>query len=418
MLQFTIGDAAEMAGDIGPDPRLIGVLAELDGAVDTDALRAAVAERAAGFPLLAHRIVRRGPNPRTARWEEVTIDPAAHVLELATDDPIGTTIAALVAGLPETLPMWRLLILRSPDATRLLFVTHHVLLDGATAIAVVSALFGAEQPKPVVPRPRRSWLAPASALAALTRGSSATSLLTPLTSGFRIATLEVDLEALRQAAHRAGATINDLLLLAVADALRAAARQRGERLRRIVISVPTTPGPSDGEPSRNRVGGFLVAVPERRGDETDTDLLGRLAARTRRRKRLARASSDSTALSAALVAAARMGWYRPLLERQRAITTLVTNMRGPDTPLTVMGAGVRSLTPISPTLGNVGVVVAALSYAGRFRVTLRLDRAAWDVEDTLLETLSATLSRLADVGDSGSVRQRWISLVERSPRMR
>lgn len=211
----------------------------------------------------------------------------------------------------------------------------------------------------------------------------------------------MDLEALREAAHRAGATINDLLLLAVAESLRAAARQRGEQLRRVVISVPTTPGPSDGEPSRNRVGGFLVSVPERRGDETDADLLGRLAARTRRRKRLARASSDSTALSAALVAAARMGWYRPLLERQRAITSLVTNMRGPGTPLTVLGAEVRSLTPISPTLGNVGVVVAALSYAGRLRVTLRLDRSAWSAEGTLVETLDAALSRLADVGDSG-----------------
>ena len=30
MQRFTIGDAAELAGDVGPDPRLIGVLAELD----------------------------------------------------------------------------------------------------------------------------------------------------------------------------------------------------------------------------------------------------------------------------------------------------------------------------------------------------------------------------------------------------
>ncbi|MFT4225923.1 hypothetical protein, partial [Micropruina sp.] len=159
MLRFTIGDAAELAGDIGPDPRLIGVLAELDGTVDTDDLRATVAERAAGFPLLAHRIVRRAPNPRTARWEEVAIDPAQHVLELDTDDPTGTAIAVLLAGLPETIPMWRLLLLRSTDAAHLLFVTHHVLLDGTTAVAVVSALLGAELPAPAAPRPRRSWLA-------------------------------------------------------------------------------------------------------------------------------------------------------------------------------------------------------------------------------------------------------------------
>ncbi len=209
------------------------------------------------------------------------------------------------------------------------------------------------------------------------------------------------MEPLRDAGHRAGATVNDLLLLAVADALRAAAARGGERLGRVVVSVPTTTSAADG-PSRNRVGGLLVAVPERRDGETDAQLLGRLAARTRRRKRLARAASGATVLSPALTALGRLGWYRPLFERQRAITTLVTNLRGPASPLPVLGTRVRSLTPISPTLGNVTVVFAALSYAGRFRITLRLDRSAWDVEDVLTGALRAALARLARSGCSDS----------------
>lgn len=390
MERFTIGDAAELAGDVGPDPRLIAVLAEMDGTIDTGELRAMVAERAAGIPLLAHRFVRRD----RIHWEQVAIDPAEHVLDVATDDPIGTATALLVAGLPETIPMWRLLVLRSSNTTHLLFVAHHVLLDGVTALTAVSALFGSSPQKiPAAAAPWRAWLAPLAALAALNAPASATSLLTPLTSGFRLVIVEEDLERLRDIAHLAGATINDLLLLAVAEALRAAARQRGEWLRRVVVSVPVTAGTADGKPSRNRVGGFLVSVPERRDGETDTQLLGRLAARTRRRKRLARAPSGSTALSATLVALGRTGWYRPLFERQRAITSLVTNLRGPTAPLTVLGARVRSLTPISPTLGNVGVVVAALSYAGRLRITARLDRAAWDVEDAFVDALRSGLSR-------------------------
>lgn len=390
MERFTIGDAAELAGDVGPDPRLIAVLAEMDGTIDTGELRAMVAERAAGIPLLAHRFVRRD----RIHWEHVAIDPAEHVLDVATDDPIGTATALLVAGLPETIPMWRLLVLRSSHTTHLLFVAHHVLLDGVTALTAVSALFGSSPQKfPAAAAPWRAWLAPLAALAALNAPASATSLLTPLTSGFRLVIVEEDLEQLRDIAHLAGATINDLLLLAVAEALRAAARQRGEWLRRVVVSVPVTAGTADGKPSRNRVGGFLVSVPERRDGETDTQLLGRLAARTRRRKRLARAPSGSTALSATLVALGRTGWYRPLFERQRAITSLVTNLRGPTAPLTVLGARVRSLTPISPTLGNVGVVVAALSYAGRLRITARLDRAAWDVEGAFVDALRSGLSR-------------------------
>lgn len=389
MERFTIGDAAELAGDVGPDPRLIAVLAELDGTVDTGELRAIVADRAAGLPLLTHRLVRHD-GTRATHWQQVAIDPAEHVLEIATDDPVGTTTDVLVAGLPETIPMWRLLVLRSGGTCHLLFVAHHVLLDGVTALTVVSALFGSPpQPPTAAPAPRRAWLAP---LAALNVPTSATSLLAPLTSGFRLVTVEEDLERLRGIAHRAGATINDVLLLAVAEALRAAALQRGERLRRVVVSVPVTIGAADGEPSRNRVGGFLVSVPQRRRGETDTQLLGRLAARTRRRKWLARAPSGSTALSATLVALGRTGWYRPLFEHQRAIISLVTNLRGPAAALTVMGARVRSLTPISPTLGNVGVVVAALSYAGRLRITARLDRAAWDVEDTFVDALRSGLS--------------------------
>ncbi|MEZ5090041.1 MAG: WS/DGAT domain-containing protein [Micropruina sp.] len=77
------------------------------------------------------------------------------------------------------------------------------------------------------------------------------------------------------------------------------------------------------------------------------------------------------------------------------MTTLLTNLRGPADPLVVLGVRVRSLTPISPALGNVTVVFAALSHAGRLRVTARLDRSAWDDQDVLTEALGSALTRLA-----------------------
>lgn len=392
MERFTIGDAAELAGDVGPDQRLIGVLAALDGPVDLNALRSVVGERARRLPLLAQRFVRPGRGVRRPRWEQVRIDPAAHVLELPVDDAVDGALAVFGSGLPEAVPMWRLVILRSADATHLLFVAHHVLLDGATAVAVIGALLGSDEalPGPAYV-PRRRWSLPTGALAALTRGSSATSLLTPLRPGFRLATVDVELEPLREAARRSGATVNDVLLLAVAEGLRAVAAARGERLRRVVVSVPVS-GPPDG--GRNRVGAFLVSVPEARG-ERDRDLLGRLARRTRRRKRLARLPSGSTVLPAALACLGRLGWYRPLLERQRAITTLLTNLRGPTGPLEVNGTPIRTLTPISPAVGNVTVVFAALSYAGRLRLTARLDRTAWGDTDVLTDAPRAALARMA-----------------------
>ncbi len=207
--------------------------------------------------------------------------------------------------------------------------------------------------------------------------------------------VDVDLGVgLREAARRAGATVNDVLLVAIADAVRTVAARRGERLRRVVASVPMTGRPTDPG-GRNQVGAFLISIPERLPDQTDREFLGRLAVRTRRRKLLARGSSGSFALSAVLVGLGRLGWYRPMFERQRAITTLVTNLRGPVEPLTVHGVGVRSLTPISPALGNVTMVFAAVSHAGRLRVTARLDRSVWGEQDVLTDALRAALTRLA-----------------------
>ncbi len=393
MQRFTIGDAAELAGDVGPDPRLIGVLAELDAPIDLDRLRSRVVERVGRQPILSRRFVRQGKAAWSASWEQVGIDVVDHVFAVDADDPVAAAVEIMVAGLPETIPMWRLLVLRSPGATHLLFVAHHVLLDGATAVAVVGSLLGADVAAER-PAPKRHWTAILSLLAATTRGSSATSLLTPLTSGFRLGSVEVDLGPVREAARRAGATVNDVLLVAIADAVRTVAARRGERLRRVVASVPMTGRPTDPG-GRNQVGAFLISIPERLPDQTDREFLGRLAVRTRRRKLLARGSSGSFALSAVLVGLGRLGWYRPMFERQRAITTLVTNLRGPVEPLTVHGVGVRSLTPISPALGNVTMVFAAVSHAGRLRVTARLDRSVWGEQDVLTDALRAALTRLA-----------------------
>lgn len=92
MQRFTIGDAAELAGDVGPDPRLIGVLAELDAPVEVEHLRAQVSERMAWQPILSRRFVRQGRAPWSAVWERVEIDIADHVLESRTDDPVAATV--------------------------------------------------------------------------------------------------------------------------------------------------------------------------------------------------------------------------------------------------------------------------------------------------------------------------------------
>ena len=151
MQPFTIGDAAELSGDVGPDQRLIGVLAELDGPVDLELLRAGVEGCLPDQPILSRRVIRHGAATWNATWQDVAVTVADQVIEQSVDDPVTATEALMVAGLPERGPLWRLLLLRSPQRTHLLFLAHHVLLDGATAVAVVGALLGS----PAVPSHRR-----------------------------------------------------------------------------------------------------------------------------------------------------------------------------------------------------------------------------------------------------------------------
>jgi hypothetical protein len=394
--RLSLGDAAELAGDVGPDQRLIGVLAELDGPLRPAALRSAVEAALPGLPILRRRIVRSGGGTWSARWETVPVRVADHVVARRVDDPLRATERLLVEGLPEDVPMWRLVLLESAGGTHVLFVAHHAVLDGASAMVVVGALVGA--PPAVVPAPRRRnpLLAPLGLAAGLAPGVSATTLLTPITSGFRLASVECPLEPLLHTARQAAATVNDAVLLAVGETLRAVAAGRGERLRRLRVSVPVAGQPQPGNRlGRNQVGAFVATVPEHRPGEDDRALLSRIAAGTRIRKLLARGYAGPPALSLVLTVLGRLGWYRPLFSRQRAILTLVTNLRGPQRPVYLDGVRVRSLTPVSPALGNVSVIFAAVSYAGVLRVTARLDRSVWPDEQLLVRTLAASLARLS-----------------------
>jgi diacylglycerol O-acyltransferase len=400
MERFSLGDAAELAGDVGPDPRLIGVLAELDRPIELDALRTLIAERLPGQPILARRVVRDGPATWKACWESVELRVEDHVYEVPTTDPLLTATEQVSADFGHDLPAWRLILLRGPKTCALLFAAHHVLLDGATAVTVVGSLLGADLQLPQVPARRRTPLGFLGLLAGVNAGVAKTSLLTPITGGFRLTTVDAPLAPLQAAARRHGATVNDALLLAGAEALRAVAAARGEHLGRVVFSVPVTgqahPGRRIG---RNEVAAMVVGVPEPDGRD-DAAQLVRIAGRTRWRKLLAHGFPSAGAFAGVLALLGRLGWYRPLFSRQRAISSLLTNLRGPAKRLRLLGAEVTSLTALSPSLGNVTVVFAVVSYAGTLRITARLDRSAWPEQDVLTSALASSLDRLA--GSAGS----------------
>jgi hypothetical protein len=100
--------------------------------------------------------------------------------------------------------------------------------------------------------------------------------------------------------------------------------------------------------------------------------VNRVAEVTRRRKSRDRGASAALFVPAFLLLA-RTGILHWFVTHQHAVHTFVTNLRGPERPLTIGGAAVRAIIPVPSTTGNVTVTFAAASYAGTLRVTILSD---------------------------------------------
>jgi hypothetical protein len=89
---------------------------------------------------------------------------------------------------------------------------------------------------------------------------------------------------------------------------------------------------------------------------------------------------------------ARTGLLRWFASHQRVVQTFVTNLHGPEEPLTFGGAAVRAIIAIPSTTGNVTVTFAAASYAGTLRITILSDPSRLADAPALAAALSNELT--------------------------
>ena len=122
----------------------------------------------------------------------------------------------------------------------------------------------------------------------------------------------------------------------------------------------------------------------------------RTAEITRERKSGTRGAS-ATLFVPVFLLLARVGLLGWLADHQRVVQTFVTNLRGPEGPLTFGGAAVRVIIPIPSTTGNVTVTFAAASYAGTLYITILSDPAGM----TDAPALAAALRRELPHRDQG-----------------
>ena len=312
-------------------------------------------------------------------------------------------------------PLWELWLLPGLPERRVgaLLRLHHTIADGAAALAAFGALLDmsadAEAPTSTapawVPRPiptgrellgdnlrrrrqelGRGWSGLAHPARTLRRAQQAwpawrevltdkpaphTSLNRPIGTDRRLAIVRGRLDRTKQVAHAHHATVNDVVLAAVAGGLRQLLASRGEDVHDLVQRAMVTISLHDEQPGQaqgNKPGWMMVPLPL--GEPDPVRRLEFIAAETTARKHKPRPEAGSGIFR--FVAGQRL-WYRQF-PRQRSVNLVVSNAPGPPVPLYLAGARLLELFPMMPTMGNLTLVVAVVSYAGQLNLTAVADR--------------------------------------------
>lgn len=423
-------DLMELATDVGPMRVQFGALLRIDPpGADPAAISALLAERAARIPRL-RQVLRRVPIGcgRPVWVDAQTFTTADHVRRVALPSGDGEVLLRTATGLvaePMTFarPLWRAAVLEDPSgsAAGVVIAVHHVLADGIGGLAVLAQLVDdADEAPPESPRPhpaRMQLLADATrtrlaatrrapaALAAIPAAAGSwrtgrlpnapkTSLARPVSGQVQVAAARIRLLDLHDAAQRLGATVNDAVLAAVGGTVGAVLAERGEQVEQVHISAPVSLRRGSGMQLGNNLATMLVAVPTL---GAPAERLRRVAALTRTRKGQAR-SGPASALVGVFRGMGALGLLRPFIEHQRMIQVFVSNVPGPPMPVSLAGARVVGITPMTTLAGNVTLSFLALSYAGELTVSVSADPAVLPDPDRAAQILHTELARLTAPG--------------------
>ena len=443
--RLTDEDARILALEQGPVRGHIAKVLVLDGLHDVDALRTHVEPRIASIPRLRDRLAPAPLGLAPPAWiadERFSLD--RHVRDggrAADHAALERAVAALMeAPLDRDLPLWSIDVIALADGrTALVLRLHHCMADGMTAMRIVRDLLldGNADASPPAPPPsarptaralasdaarwRAAWAmrgvaaaardlagrAPGRADAAERRERRAAILrqLTPegrpsalaRRAGRRraVAFSSFPLDEIKAVGHSAPerATVNDVVLAAVAGGLRRWFERLGAEPHELRVKVPVSlhrPGEAD---LANRDSFMVVHLPL---DEEDpvTRLLA-IAAETRERK----AAHAADALDAFFH---DLGRFSSALERlaerwamsPRVFALNVSNVPGPPGNPTVMGSPLLAMYFIAEIAELHVLRVAVGSAAGRLSFGLCADADAVERLDLVADGIGDELRAL------------------------
>jgi diacylglycerol O-acyltransferase len=426
-----------LAGLLDPGP-----LVDEHGQPRLHELQAAIEARLARVPALRRRVRWTGlgqGRPAVVDDHDFVIARHLAAVELGgLDEPAFWNWCANQA--PEPLdrdhPLWRVTLASGLGCGQLgvLVVVHHALADGLACAVLAQRLLDPAPDTAVVPQPWRATPPPgplvlvldalvsrlaaiatalrqisdaprvvraagrdaAATRAALAQRAPATSLDHPVGRGRQLAVIRRPLQQVKHVGRALGATVNDVLLAAVAGGLRDLFVSRGEPVEGLELRVSVPVGAHGG--TRNAGGSTPLVLPLPIGELDPASRLTRIVALTRAAKaardRRCRGLLASPLLPTSLL---RLGirWLRR--HGGSKVNLYVTNVPGPARPLWLAGARLQIAVPIAPLVAGVPVAVAALSYAGELVVSIQVDDAVADL-DTLAGGVADQLDQLAALG--------------------
>jgi diacylglycerol O-acyltransferase len=210
-----------------------------------------------------------------------------------------------------------------------------------------------------------------------------------------------------QAVRRAqGVTLNDLVLAAVAGALRRypdpAGPGQGVHPRALVPA--STHGPAPAAEVENRFSILLADLPL--SVEGPLDRLQWVHAEMERRKRSAESSVGSLLLAVSDVVP---GWLirrlaPSILGRQPVVNLAVTNLPGTTQPLYLLGARMREVYPFVTVIGNIAMIVGVISYADSLGIGITVDPDVIPDPDRFAGALAAAFDELVQADGGAAPR--------------
>ena len=416
-----VPDLCALWAETAPAPMniaLIGVvegspLMGPDGAIALDRVRLFVEARLPRAPMLRRILRPTRLGQGTPAWIDAPrFDVSEHVVLAQADGPLTTeddflgwcALRSLIP-LDRNRPLWRLDLIPGLPGGRvgLVFLLHHVVADGLRGVALVASLLDptpddvagdvAWRPKPaptglelIMDNLRGRWdavrgfrpsrlLRAARTMRALSHASGGSAPATSLTGpigGRRHLTVQRYLIAdLRAAAHARGCTINDLLMAAVTTGLRDLLTTRGECREGLELHASVPVGARGGSEG----GMFIARLPVGVADEFER-LRIITQATARGKGRPDQGVAGIVALPASL---ARLGVAWARRSAATHINLYVTNVPGPTSTLYFAGALLLQAVPLAPLVAGVRLSVTALSYDGRFAVSLLADESMPDM---------------------------------------